>query len=383
MTSTAPVATEKGPPAVRVVGVVGSGSLARGIVAELCREGQAVEELATVPAGERLGELGCLVLADDDDARNVDVALHTREERPTLPLVVRVFDPILEEFLSTTSPDISVLSMSGVAVPALVELVDDTAMSTMGLSAWFRIFTGKLDWLFSVALGSVLFLMVGGTMFFSLTMGLSIVDSFYFVVTTVTTTGYGDITPKDHPAFVKLGAAAIMILGTSTFAVFFALVSDWVFARRLDVVLGRVPTRWTNHVVLVGAGHMSVRLARVLRERGQRTLVIEHDADNALIPVLRAAGHQVLVGDATKDQTLRLAGADRARTILVMTSEDARNLHIALIARSVSRDASVWARIDSPPLSAHVAQHSSIRASSPLLMAARAFAKEARHRAGT
>jgi Trk K+ transport system NAD-binding subunit len=166
------------------------------------------------------------------------------------------------------------------------------------------------------------------------------------------------------------------------FAVFFALVSDWVFARRLDVVLGRVPTRWTNHVVLIGAGHMSVRLARVLHERGQRTLVIEHDADNALIPVLRAGSHQVLVGDATKDQTLRLAGADRARTILVMTSEDARNLHIALIARSVSRDARIWARIDSPPLSAHITQHSSIRASSPLLMAARAFAKEALYRAG-
>jgi Trk K+ transport system NAD-binding subunit len=134
-------------------------------------------------------------------------------------------------------------------------------------------------------------------------------------------------------------------------------------------------------VILVGAGNMSVRLAGVLHERGQRALVIENDAENPLIVVLRAQGHQVLVADATKEQTLRLAGADRARTLLAMTNQDARNLHIALLAKRVSQRSTVWARIDSPPLALHITANSSIRASSPLLLAARAFAQEATTRA--
>ena len=114
---------------------------------------------------------------------------------------------------------------------------------------------------------------------------------------------------------------------------------------------------------------------------GDTALVIEHDAENPLITVLRAQGHQVLVADASKEQTLRLAGTERARALLAMTNQDARNLHIALIAKSLSRSAEVWARIDSPPLAHHVTANSSIRASSPLLLAARAFAEEALARA--
>ncbi|HEX2678534.1 MAG TPA: NAD(P)-binding protein, partial [Polyangiales bacterium] len=131
------------------------------------------------------------------------------------------------------------------------------------------------------------------------------------------------------------------------------------------------------HVVLIGAGNMSARLAGVLHGRGQRALVIENDADNPLVPVLQAHGHQVVIADASKEASLRLAGADRASTILVLTDRDSQNLHIALVARSLSEKATVCARIDSPALARHVGTHAAIRASSPLLAAARAFAEEA------
>ena len=117
---------------------------------------------------------------------------------------------------------------------------------------------------------------------------------------------------------------------------------------------------------------MSARLAGILRERGQSAIIVEREADNPLVSVLRSLGHHVLVADATKEQTLRLAGADRARSLLVLTSQDARNLHIALMARGLSQ-ATGWARIDTSLRAHHVTTNSAIRAGSPLLMAARAF----------
>jgi voltage-gated potassium channel Kch len=374
MTSTTPTSIA---PNAGSIGVVGNGPLARGILDELRDGGLAVTAFEKAPTHAELAPLACLVLADDDDDGNVGVALHARQAQPDLPLVVRVFDPFLEKYLEKTSPDISVLSMSGVATPGLVQFIDQARTSTVGLASWLRGFTGKVDRLLLAGLWLMLALALGGTLFFSAAMELSYVDAFYFVITTITTTGYGDITATGHSTLVKLAAAACMVLGTAAFTLFFAVVSEWVFARRMDIVLGRVPTRWSNHVVLVGAGNMSARLAGVLHGRGQRALVIEHDADNPLVRTLQSQGHQVLIADATNEASLRLAGADRACAIFVLTDQDARNLHIALVARSVSESATICARIDSPPLAHHVTANSSIRASSPVHAAARAFALEA------
>ena len=41
----------------------------------------------------------------------------------------------------------------------------------------------------------VVFTLVGGTIFYSLEEGWSVVDAFYFSVTTLTTVGFGDLTP--------------------------------------------------------------------------------------------------------------------------------------------------------------------------------------------
>ncbi|MCX5724630.1 MAG: potassium channel family protein, partial [Nitrospirae bacterium] len=50
---------------------------------------------------------------------------------------------------------------------------------------------------------------------FHLGMDLSPVDSLYFVMTTVTTVGYGDITPRATHTWLKLYACLLMLLGSA------------------------------------------------------------------------------------------------------------------------------------------------------------------------
>jgi hypothetical protein len=69
------------------------------------------------------------VLASDDDGGNVSLALRAHYLEPGLPIVVRIFDAALANYLTHTLEGIRVLSMSGVTAPAFVEAAAKVAAS--------------------------------------------------------------------------------------------------------------------------------------------------------------------------------------------------------------------------------------------------------------
>jgi voltage-gated potassium channel Kch len=360
-----------------VIGILGSGSLSDAVSDELAVRSVPARRLATL---DGVGELAALVIVSDVDADNVETALLAKRQAPHLRIVVRVFDPILENYLEKTAPDIRVLSMSAVAAPVVADLLGETAHmgSTEPLGSNFGQWDEN-DRTLVRMLGFIGVLIALGTLYFKGAMNLPLLDSLYFVVTTITTTGYGDITPKDASAITKIAVVCLMLLGTGSFAIVFALAADWLFARRLNRVLGRIPTKWRGHYVIAGAGNMTVRVATQLSAKGVRVLVIERDSEARSLHALRTAGYHVLIGDATKEETLVLAGGHNARGIIALTDSDATNLHIALIARAQNSMSPVLARIDSPLLCNHIAQDDALRAFSPVTLAAKAFVDEALH----
>ena len=65
---------------------------------------------------------------------------------------------------------------------------------------------------------SAVFLIAAGTLIFSLLEDWSVVDSFYFCVVTVTTVGFGDITPDTDVA--KLVSVVYIVFGISIISTF-------------------------------------------------------------------------------------------------------------------------------------------------------------------
>ena len=128
---------------------------------------------------------------------------------------------------------------------------------------------------------------------------------------------------------------------------------------------------------MVGAGNLGYRVASLLAARGQRVVIIERDAENRNLTALRAAGHHVIVDDATRDAIQELAGMGRAREILALTDSDAVNLHIAMGLRARHGAPPVVVRVISPELSAHVTARGDGVALSPVAVAAEAFAAAA------
>jgi voltage-gated potassium channel len=70
----------------------------------------------------------------------------------------------------------------------------------------------------------VVFTLLGGTIFYSTVEGWSVVDAFYFSVTTLTTVGLGDLAPST--TFGKLFTALYIFAGVGLIAVFVSAVAQ-------------------------------------------------------------------------------------------------------------------------------------------------------------
>lgn len=179
---------------------------------------------------------------------------------------------------------------------------------------------------------------------FSRGLGLSIVDAFYFVVTTVTTVGYGDITPLHASGTMKLFACVVMVIGSATIATFYSMVTGYVVAERFRTLLGRRRAPRSGHVVVVGTGNLGVRTIEELQSVGAPVVAIDRDEDADFLSTVRA-GTPVIVGDARTESILLAAGVARAHAVVAVTGDDAVNLGVALLAKKLNPGARVVASL--------------------------------------
>ncbi len=106
-----------------------------------------------------------------------------------------------------------------------------------------------------------------------------------------------------------------------------------------------VASTFSNHVVLVGLGHLGSRVTRELHLLGEEVVVIERNPEVGSLQQVEAMNIPVIKADATKPETLEAAGFARARTLIICTSNDTLNLQIAIKARSLNTRARILVRV--------------------------------------
>lgn len=83
--------------------------------------------------------------------------------------------------------------------------------------------------------------------------------------------------------------------------------------------------------VIIGAGRVGLRTARVLREEGHDVRLIERDPDVA--KRARTAGFEVVEGDGSREEVLTEAGVDEAEAFGALTSDLNVNFAACMIAK--------------------------------------------------
>lgn len=106
-----------------------------------------------------------------------------------------------------------------------------------------------------------------------------------------------------------------------------------------------VAETFSNHIVLVGLGHLGFRVARALHELDEPFVCVEQNPEAALAHEVQDWDVPIIRGDALKHDVLRSAGLERAHTVVLATSDDIMNLQIAIHARAVNPQARTIVRL--------------------------------------
>ncbi len=175
---------------------------------------------------------------------------------------------------------------------------------------------------------------------------LTFLDCLYFSAVSLSTTGYGDITPYTEGArlvhtliFTALRIAFLAVLVGTTLEV----LSE---RSRQGWKIQRWRSRVRNHTIVIGYGTKGkTAIAAILGDEAAQGEVVVVDTDRTTLENAATAGLVTVHGDATKSDVLRLAGAQHAASIIVATSRDDTAVLVTLTAREIAPNAKIVASI--------------------------------------
>lgn len=173
---------------------------------------------------------------------------------------------------------------------------------------------------------------------------LTFIDALYYSAVSLSTTGYGDITPVSERArlvnifFVTPSRVAfLMLLVGTTLSV---LTED--SRKTLQIQQWRQNVR--NHTIVIGYGTKGRSAIDALLAGGAAPAsIVVIDTDSVVLTHAAKRGLVTVHGNATKSDVLRIAGASRARSVVVAPSSDDTAVLATLSARELAPSAMIVA----------------------------------------
>lgn len=167
--------------------------------------------------------------------------------------------------------------------------------------------------------------------------GVSLIDAFYYTTVTITTTGYGDITPvawhsRLINAFVvtPLRVVFLVLLVGTTLEVL-------ANAGRRAILDSRWRKNMRAHTLVLGYGTMGRSAVATLRRHGvpaEKIVIVDSSA--LAVAEANRAGYAAFEGDATYRELLRRAEAPKAREIIITVNRDDTAILATLTVRQLN-----------------------------------------------
>jgi len=171
-------------------------------------------------------------------------------------------------------------------------------------------------------------------------------DAFYWSIVTITTLGYGDITPLTTGG--RVITAALIISGLSVIAFFTSIIVASFNEKMNEFQQQRIKgsiEKFQNSIILCGFGRVGQEIAQQLHDNNRNFIIIDNNPLHVELALEK--GYMALYEDASNNKTLLQAGITHCATdVLCVTGSDVTNVYITLTSRYLNPDINIISRIN-------------------------------------
>ncbi|WP_282121773.1 potassium channel family protein [Algibacter mikhailovii] len=188
----------------------------------------------------------------------------------------------------------------------------------------------------------ILLIGVNGYKFIS---GYTWLNALYMTVITMTTVGFSEVNPLDTESkiftiFLILGSVVIVGYALSVITEYILSKND--FEELKQKKMQKNINSFKNHIVICGYGRNGKQAARKLMAYKKQFVVIEKNKEMA--DRLQLDNVSYVIGNANEDETLLMAGVDRASCFISALPNDADNLFVVLSTRQLNSKINIISR---------------------------------------
>jgi voltage-gated potassium channel len=171
-------------------------------------------------------------------------------------------------------------------------------------------------------------------------------DAFYYATVTLSTTGYGDVTPVSESARL----VNIVIITPLRFLFLIVLVGATIEAlterSRQEFRFARWRRHVKRHTVVVGYGMKGRSAVSALKDQGlSADSIVVVDINGGNVKSATADGCVGVVGDARREEVLRQAAITSAQQVIVAADRDDTSVLVTLTARRLNPTATIAAAV--------------------------------------
>ncbi len=175
-------------------------------------------------------------------------------------------------------------------------------------------------------------------------------DALYMCVITTSTIGYQEVKPLSYTG--KLFNIFYILTNLALFAFIVSTLTSYLFEGELQRIVKRYQTqkiikKMKNHIVVCGYGRNGFNVCQEL-ERLKVPYVLIEKADSHLQNFKIDKNKQIVLGDATQEETLLEANIKEAKALIIALPNDANNIFITLTARELNPNIFIICRSSEP-----------------------------------